>query len=370
MILLNDFQRQWRDTEDAVMQAVRSIGANGWYVLGAEVRAFETNIAAYWSFSEAVGVASGLDAIEIALRVLGIKPGDQVLTTPVSAFATTLAILKLGATPVFVDVDRYGMIDLAACREVLARRPEIRFLLPVHLYGHALDLDALESLRRDFGCLVVEDCAQSIGAMFRGRKTGSAGDIAVTSFYPTKNLGALGDGGAILTNSPQFAAAARTLRDYGQCAKYRHSEIGYNSRLDELQAGIMRQAYLPRLDGWTERRRAVASRYLEGLDHPSIQVPGAPEHSESCWHLFPVLTPADRKQDFMAYMKQQSVLCGEHYPIVIPHQPAMSQAHFEMESDCAAAIGWCAREVSLPIHPYLEDAEVERVIEVANAWPG
>lgn len=369
MILPNDFQRQWRDTETTVLEAVRTIGASGWYVLGAQLRAFEKDLAAFWGLREAVGVASGLDAIEIALRVLGCKPGDSVLTTPLSAFATTLAIVKLGAVPVFVDVDAYGLIDLQRCRELLCKRSDIRFLVPVHLYGHALDLDGLRSLRNDFGCHIVEDCAQSIGATFRGRCTGSAGEIAVTSFYPTKNLGGLGDGGAILTDSPDFTARSLILRDYGQSAKYQHTEIGYNSRLDELQAEIMRTAFLPRLQAWIERRREVASSYLSRITNSALQIPGTPPGSNSSWHLFPVLV-ASRKADFISHMKTHGVLCGEHYPISIPQQKAMLAVAHEMAADCTATLSWCASEVSLPIHPYLEATEVERVIDACNSWPG
>ena len=370
MILPNDFQRQWRDTEAVVMEAVRSVGAGGWYVLGSKVQAFEKELAKSWGFGEAVGVASGLDAIEIALRILGCKPGDRVLTTPLSAFATTLAIVKLGAVPVFVDIDAHGLIDLDACRNVLSQRQDIRFLVPVHLYGHSLNLDALQALHTDFGCRVVEDCAQSIGARFHGRPTGSVGEIAITSFYPTKNLGGLGDGGALLTDSTEFALAARCLRDYGQSAKYQHTEIGYNSRLDELQAEIMRVAYLPRLQSWIDRRREVAAAYLAGIHNPALKVPGAPPGSDSSWHLFPVLVAPARKADFIAYMKGQGVLCGEHYPIAIPQQKALRSAPFEVAAECTATLNWCSSEVSLPIHPYLETPEVERVIDTCNNWPG
>src|SRR5436853_3601462 len=155
MILLNDFQRQWRDTREGVLEAVDAVGESGWYILGEEVRQFESALARHWSTAHAVGVASGLDAIEISLRVLGCKAGDRVLTTPLSAFATTLAIVKLGAIPVFVDTDEYGLIDLEACRQILSARPEIRFFVPVHLYGHALDAAALRALRNDFGCAIV-----------------------------------------------------------------------------------------------------------------------------------------------------------------------------------------------------------------------
>jgi dTDP-4-amino-4,6-dideoxygalactose transaminase len=242
--------------------------------------------------------------------------------------------------------------------------------VPVHLYGHALDVDELAALRGQYGCFRLEECAQSIGASYAGKPTGTAGDMAATSFYPTKNIGALGDGGAVLTNSQQNAASIRVLRDYGQNGKYRHTEIGYNSRLDELHAAIMRRAFLPKLAAWTCRRREIAERYLSGIRNSAISVPGAPEHSESCWHLFPVLIADGQKTAFLEYARKAGVLCGEHYPIAIPHQEAMRKAQFEMESDCAAAIRFCAQEVSLPIHPYLQDAEVDRVIEVSNEWPG
>jgi dTDP-4-amino-4,6-dideoxygalactose transaminase len=270
------------------------VGESGWYILGDEVREFKAALARHWTAGHAVGVASGLDAVEISLKVLGCEPGDRILTTPLSAFATTLAIVKLGASPVFVDTDEFGMIDLGACRRVLERRRDIRFLAPVHLYGHALNLHELRSLRRDFGCLIVEDC-ESISASFDGLLTGVIGQMAATSFYPTKNLGAMGDGGAVLTSDAQYAAAARPLRDYGQRCKYRHDWVGYNSKLDEWQAAILRRAYLPKLPLWTERRRQIASQYLDGICHTNVRPLGRPEGSHSVWHLFPVLVDPPRK---------------------------------------------------------------------------
>ena len=209
MIQLNDFSRQWADTREAVLETVAEVGAAGRYILGGEVAAFEEALAERWGARRAAGVASGLDAVEISLRILGCRPGDRVLTTPLSAFATTLAILKIGAVPVFVDTDGCGLIDLNRCRELLSQRPDIRYMVPVHLYGHALDLDGLAELRDGFGLRIVEDCAQSILASWDGRPTGSVGQIAAVSFYPTKNLGAMGDGGAILTGAPEHDDAAR-----------------------------------------------------------------------------------------------------------------------------------------------------------------
>jgi dTDP-4-amino-4,6-dideoxygalactose transaminase len=368
MISANDFHRQWLDIQEDAVAAFRQVGESGWYVLGHEVREFEASLAAYWGIQHAAGVASGLDAIEISLRILGCMPGDPVLTTPLSAFATTLAILKVGGVPLFLDVDQRGLLDLDRCRDLLWRRPDIRFFVPVHLYGHALDVPGLRRLREDFGLHIVEDCAQSIGARFRGEPTGTAGQIAATSFYPTKNLGALGDGGAILTANPDWRAQAAALRDYGQSAKYRHEVIGYNSRLDELQAALLHRVMLPRLNRWIERRRAIATRYLAGIAHPEVHSPGAPEGSESSWHLFPVLVPPDRKPAFMEHLKTSGVTPGEHYPVIIPDQPVMAHTVFDFADDCATARRIAASEVSLPIHPYLTDEEVARVIEVVNAW--
>ena len=366
MVPANDFQRQWEDLRAATLAAVEEVGASGWYVLGERVRLFEEALAGHWGLPHAVGVASGLDAIEISLRALGCSPGDRVLTTPLSAFATTLAIVKIGAVPVFVDTDEHGLVDLAQCRTLLTARAVIRFFVPVHLYGQSIDLDQLQKLRDDFDLRMVEDCAQSIGASWNGRPTGSVGQLAATSFYPTKNLGALGDGGAILTASPELAAVARSLRDYGQTAKYRHEHIGYNSRLDELHAAILLKASLPRLAHWTERRREIARAYLCGIEHRAVRTLQA--RSNSCWHLFPVFVDPPQRSHFLDHLKRSGIGTGIHYPSPIPEQPAMSRVLHELAGDYSIARRLCASEVSLPIHPYLRDGEVAQVIAAVNAW--
>ncbi len=371
MIPLNDFARQWQDISADATAAFADTGESGWYILGREVQQFEKALAAYWGLTYTIGVASGLDAIEISLRALGCTTGDKVLTTPVSAFATTLAILKIGAVPVYTDVDKFGLLDLDIARDALQRDSRIRYLVPVHLYGHALDPAKLKSLQSDFGIAIVEDCAQSIGATFNGTPTGSVGRTAATSFYPTKNLGALGDAGAILTNDSACDSIARTLRDYGQTAKYCHEMIGYNSRLDEVQAALLRRVSLPRLDRWIEKRRHVAAEYLAGIRNRTLCVPGSPHGSESSWHLFPVILAPERKPSFMAYLKARHVGAGEHYPIAIPDQKAIANAHIEIAPtgiECARR--FCRSQISLPVHPYLTDAEVSSVIEAVNGWEG
>ena len=368
MILLNDFKRQWEDIKRAAIAVFSTVGESGWYVLGQEVRQFETALAGYWGLPHAVGVASGLDAIEIALKALGCKAGDRVLTTPLSAFATTLAIIKLGAIPVFVDTDDFGLIDLELCRLALRARPDIRFVVPVHLYGHALNMQALRMLREEFDCRIVEDCAQSIGSSHNGIMSGCAGHMAATSFYPTKNLGAIGDGGAILTADEPLARSARVMRDYGQTEKYRHDIVGYNSRLDELQASLLHRVALAKLECWLDARRMVAQKYLAEIINPAIQVVGAPTASNSCWHLFPVLVEPARKRELMAWLGSHGVACGEHYPVPIPEQRALAGCPFEVVGGLRTAYRICSSEVSLPIHPYLRAEETSRVIDACNSW--
>lgn len=346
------------------------MGASGWYILGESLRRFETALAAACGRVASVGCGNGLDAIEISLRALGLRPGDKVLTTPMSAFATTLAIHRAGGRAVFVDVDAAGLLDLAAARRLLAADPSIRFCVPVHLYGFCLDLPALARLRDDFALAVIEDGAQALGAGFGGMRVGDVGRLLATSFYPTKNLGALGDGGAVLTDDPELAARARSLRDYGQTGKYVHAELGLNSRLDEMQAAILHRAMLPRWAEWGDRRRAIAARYLAGLEHPQVRPLPEPEGSHSVWHLFPVLVDEAPRDGLIAHLRQQGVLAQVHYPVAIPDQPALRGREDLAETfeDLPQARRLAAGEVSLPITPDLEDAEVDQVIEAVNRW--
>lgn len=369
MILLNDFARQWQETREEAIAAFDAVGQSAWYILGHSVKDFEAAFAQYCGQQHAIGVASGLDAIEISLRCLGCKPGDKVLTTPLSAFATTLAIVKIGAVPVFVDTDAFGLVDLKAAQNALYRDPAIRFFVPVHLFGHAVDLHSLSDLREELALTIVEDCAQSVGAESHGLRTGTMGQMSATSFYPTKNLGGMGDGGAILTNDADAAALARKLRDYGQGQKYKHDVIGLNSRLDELQAALLLRVNMPRLDRWIDRRRSIASAYIENISHKKVKVPGQPAGSKSCWHLFPVLIPPEDKALFIAYLKEQGITTAEHYPYAIPDQQALSEVVFEVgNGGIENARAFCNSEVSLPIHPFLTDAEIATVIETVNNW--
>jgi dTDP-3-amino-3,4,6-trideoxy-alpha-D-glucose transaminase len=368
MIAEIDFTRQWEAIGERALAAVERVGASGRYILGKEVERFETSLAANWGVKYAVGVGNGMDALEIGLRCLDLRPGEKVLTTPFSAFATTLAILRAGGMPVFVDVDNNGNIDLEQCRAVLARARSIRFLVPVHLYGNPLDLEQLAQLGKEFGLRIVEDCAQAIGAKNRGRAVGTAGQIGATSFYPTKNLGALGDGGAVLTNDATLASRGRSLRNYGQSSLYQHDERGLNSRLDEVQAAILCDALLPNLQPWTQRRRDIAERYRAEIHNPALRSLTLKEGAEPAWHIFPLFTT--NRERLREHLNNAEIGNAIHYPRIIPDQAAMNSAGvvFEIAVDPTNARGLARSELSLPIHPFLRNDELEQVIVACNGF--
>lgn len=358
----NDFRRQWQTVREDALAAVDRVGESGWLILGAEVQAFERDFAQWWGIDHAVGVASGLDALEIALRCTGIKPGDKVLTTPLTAFATTLAILRAGGKPVWVDVDKTGSLDLELAGAALRADPTIRFLMPVHLYGHPLDPSRLADLVEVYDITLIEDCAQSAGAERNGRVTGLVGRAAGVSLYPTKNLGAMGDGGVLLTADPAIAEQARRLRDYGQSRRYEHSELGLNSRLDELHAAVLRSALLPRLGRWLARRTEIAGRYVTGLEPVSGALrPIVAAAGRSASHLFPVEIVNADPEAFSESLRAAGIGVGRHYPILCPDQPAVSGIGQSI-GELRVARHLAQRELSLPINPFLTDAEVDRVV--------
>ena len=300
-----------RDLESAALRVLRS----GWYILGPEVEAFEQSFASYHGVPHAVGVANGTDAIELALRALEIGPGDEVITVAHTAVATVCAIERAGAVPVLVDVDEatYTM-DPAAAEAAITSRT--RALLPVHLYGHPADLEALSRVADRHGLALVEDCAQSHGARLGGRLTGTIGHLGAFSFYPTKNLGAYGDGGAVITGDAALADRLRRLRNYGQVDRYHHAERGQNSRLDELQAALL-SVKLAHLDGHNEVRRALAASYssrLAGVVTP-ICGPGA----EPVYHLY-VVRHGERDR-LMDELKTRGIGTLIHYPVPVHLQP-------------------------------------------------
>ena len=342
----------------AIEAAIRRVIARGWFVLGPELEAFEQEFARACGARHAVGVGTGTDALAIALRALDIGPGAEVITSPLSATYTALAILATGARPVFADIDPSRLtLDPDAVRSAVT--PRTAAIMPVHLYGQAADLPALMQVASRHGLAVIEDCCQAHMATCGGLPVGSFGSIAAYSFYPTKNLGALGDGGALTTGDAQLAERARRLRNGGQTDRYRHDEFGINSRLDELQAAVLRarMAFLP---AWTERRRALAREYRTALqDVAAVVVP--PEHdSGHVYHLFPVLSAA--RESVRDHLRAAGIETLIHYPIPIPRQRAVHTPEV-----CPVADRVCAEVFSLPLHPRLERAAVREVAGALRA---
>lgn len=370
-VLANTFDRQWQDCEQDYLAAVKRVGASGWYILGQEVSAFEAALADWCKVPHVIGVANGMDALEIAFRVSGISAGDKVLTTPLSAFATALSILRTGAVPVYCDVDAAGLLDPEAAEHAFEEHPDIRAIAPVHLYGQLSDMDALQALADRHGARVFEDAAQAIGARRGDVGVASGGRMASLSFYPTKNLGVIGDGGALLMHDPDEAEIARSLRNYGQAERYVHTRPGLNSRLDELHAATLTDAFLPRLNGWLDVRRKIARAYLDGITNAAVTPLPCADIAGSGWHLFPVLVAPERRDAFMDFLKSNDVAPGLHYPVLMPDQRAVTDhATPLVVGELTQAHRFAQSEVSLPIHPYLRDDEVAKVIDAVNGWTG
>jgi dTDP-4-amino-4,6-dideoxygalactose transaminase len=336
-----------------VRAAIDRVVTRGWFVLGPELEAFEQEFAAAVGAPHAVGVGTGTDALALALRAAGIGAGDDVITAPLSAAYTALAIMMAGARPVFADIDPDRLtLDPRAVEAAVT--PRTRAILPVHLYGQPADMPALMQVADRHGVLVIEDCCQSHLATCGGQAVGSFGIAAAYSFYPTKNLGALGDGGAITTADGDMAARLRRLRNGGQTDRYHHGEFGVNSRLDEMQAAILR-ARLSWLPGWTADRRRVAAEYRRRLQDAPIVVP--PEYDAGhVYHLFPILTP--RRAALQAHLKARGIETLIHYPIPIPRQPAVAA---QQPAQCPITDRVCGEVVSLPLHPGLSAHDVAAV---------
>ena len=338
----------------AVRESVERVISRGWFVLGPEVEAFESEFAAASGAAHAVGVGTGTDAIALILRAIGIGPGDEVITTPLSAAYTALAVMMTGARPVFADIDP-SRLTIDPEQVARAIGPRTRAILPVHLYGQPADMAALEQLATRHNLALVEDCCQAHMATAAGRPVGTIGVAGAFSFYPTKNLGALGDGGAVITNDRSLADRIRRLRNGGQADRYRHETFGVNSRLDEMQAAVLRSR-LPRLTAWTARRRALAATYRAALAGGPVDVPS--EHDPGhVYHLFVVR--ARGRDALQAQLRAGGIETLVHYPIPIPRQAAMAGVD---PHDCPEASRACDEVLSLPLHPALTDREAAEVV--------
>lgn len=355
-IPLVDLAAAYRRLRPEIDEAIARVTAGGWYILGPEVRAFEEEFAAWLGVGHAAGVASGTDAVLLALRALGIGPGDEVISVAHTAVATVAAVELSGATPRLVDIDP-ATYTLDPAQLAAAVTPRTRAIIPVHLYGGAADMDAILAVARAHDLLVIEDCAQAHGTCYRGRKVGKFGDAAAFSFYPTKNLGALGDGGAVATNRPEVAERLRLLRQYGWRERYVSDVPGYNSRLDELQAAILR-VRLRHLDEENEARRRLAAVYDEALAGLPIALPSAMADVDHVYHLY-VIAAAERDA-LAAHLAARGITTGVHYPVPVHLQPAY--AHLGYGPGSLPHTEWAARSVlSLPMYPDLSETTVQTV---------
>jgi dTDP-4-amino-4,6-dideoxygalactose transaminase len=365
MILMNDFKRQVASLRVELDEAVSRVLTSGWFVLGQEVEAFERELGAYLGVDAelVVGVGNGMDALTLSLMAAGVGPGDEVVTTPNSAFATALAILQVGARPVFVDLD-LETYALDARRVEAAITPSTRAILPVHIYGQSADLAPMLALCEAKGLVLIGDACQAHGARYGGRDVSAYGFATAYSFYPTKNLGCFGDGGGVTCARADTAARVRALRNYGQTSHYHHDERGLNSRLDELQAAILR-VKLRHLPTFTARRGAIAARYNAGLAGLPIVLPVEKSYGEAVHHLY--VLRSDRRDALREHLRTRGVQSLVHYPTILPLQPAMGalQARpgdFPIAERCAQEF------LSLPMHPDLTDAEVDEVVAAVRSF--
>lgn len=331
---------------------------SGAFVLGPNVRALEAELAEFLGVRHAIGVASGTDALHLALRAAGVGPGDEVITTAFSFIATAEAITYTGAVPVFADIDPVTFnLDPQAVEAALS--PRTRALLPVHLYGQAADLGPLVELARRHGLTLIEDAAQAIGAEHEGRRVGACGDLGCFSFYPTKNLGAFGDGGLVTTSDDGLAARVRSLREHGHQGGYLHGSIGFNSRLDELQAAVLR-VKLPHLEGWNRARQRNAAAYAERLGDSDLILPAVAPGRTHVFHQYTVRTP--ERDRVRAALSAAGVASNVYYPVPIHQQPSFRPVAEGVHLPVTEAAS--TEVLSLPVHAHLRTDEIDRICEV------
>ncbi len=362
MIAMNDFASEPEELIQAQLSAAERVLRSGWYILGEEVKQFENRWADRCGVSYAVGVANGLEALEIGLMALHLQPGDEVITTPMTAFATVLGIMRAGLTPVFADIDsRTGLLDPASVERCISGQTKAVIL--VHLYGHIRQMDHWLSLCKAYELFLLEDCAQSHLARWRGSCSGSFGQWGAYSFYPTKNLGAIGDAGALVTNDSRIAREGKILRNYGQTERYRHPFIGLNSRLDELQAALL-NVRLTWLERFTLRRQEIAQQYLSEIYNPYIHMLAPPISLENhVYHLFVILTRY--REALVEHLKTHQIASLSHYPIPAHHQKSCQHLRTDPKGLKFSEIH-AERCLSIPCHPQMTDKQVQRVIEVMN----
>jgi dTDP-4-amino-4,6-dideoxygalactose transaminase len=355
-----DFEKEIKESELNFKQAFNRVLQSNWYILGKEVESFEKEFAEYMETKYCIGVGNGLEALQISLMALGIGQNDEVITTPISAVATTLAILAVGAKPIFVDTDENGLIDTSKIEPAITKKTKA--ILPVHLYGQAVNLDKIQQLCKKNKLFLIEDACQAHGSIYNGKKLGSFGQLNCFSFYPTKNLGAFGDGGAIVTNNKALDKICREIRDYGQVEKYVHIRYGLNSRLDELQAAFLK-VKLKKLEQNNQKRRLLAKQCLKNLSNTNLEIV-TQNTSENNFHQFVIRIK--KRDQLQKFLKDNGIPTLIHYPITIPDQPFLKYQYGKL--NIPAARQFVNETLSLPIHPYLTIKQVDEICEVIKKY--
>lgn len=363
---MNDFRAEPQDLRDATLRAAKRVLESGWYVLGNEVRMFEDQWAASCGVAHGIGVGNGMDAIEIILRAMDFGPGDEIITTPMTAFATVLAILRSGATPVLADIDpRTALLSIDSVARCISSKTKA--VLLVHLYGQVRSMDLWQEFCTKHGISLVEDCAQAHLAVWNGQVAGSFGAAGAYSFYPTKNLGTAGDAGMIVTKDEALALRAGRLRNYGQSTRYHHPEFGMNSRLDEIHAAMLTER-MRWLTEFTAKRRQVADAYRAGIENPHIQLLATPEEpSAHVYHLFSIT--CDQRDALQAHLERFQVQSLIHYPIPVHKQEPCKNILRDPQGmdNCERHAATC---LSLPCHPQMTTTDIDSVISAVNLFRG
>lgn len=355
-ILFNDFITETKERKGEYSEAINKVLDSGWFILGKEVEDFENKFAQYLGRKHVIGVANGLEALQIALMAYGIGEGDEVITTPLSAVASTLAILAVGAKPVFVEINHQGQIDASLIEEKITDKTKA--ILPVDLYGFSSNYDEIKKIAEKNKFLVIEDAAQAQGGYYKKQKLGTLGDTSCFSFYPTKNLGCFGDGGAIATDNEKINKVAREIRNYGQKDRYIHNRYGLNSRLDEIQAAVLK-VRLNHLEEDNRKRRSNAKEYLDGLKNLNAVSPVCKSIEESNFHLFVLRV---KKRDALTkYLKEHNIPNLIHYPILIPDQPFLKKEY--SEEKLSRSRNFVNEIVSLPCHPWMKKNQIKYIVE-------
>ena len=362
VVPLVDLKQQYASLKAEVDAAIAGVIENTSFILGPQVRAFEAAFAEYVGARACIGLNSGTAALQLALMAGGIGAGDEVIVPSFTFFATAEAVSVLGATPVFVDVDSASYTVTAAAIE-RAITPRTRAVIPVHLYGQAADLDPILELASTHNLLVIEDAAQAHGAEYKGIRVGGLGSAGCFSFYPSKNLGAYGEAGAVVTNDEELATRLRLLRDHGSTSKYAHAIVGYNFRMEEIQGAVL-NVKLPHLKGWNDARRARAARYDAALSNSSLVLPREMDYARHVYHVYAV--QADKRDELQKRLLSQGVQTGVHYPIPIHLQPAYASLGYKL-GDLPVTESLADRVLSLPMFPELSDEQIDRVVEAVTS---